>query len=88
MIFFIPDYDVAWLRRRVLRWCCICCCRCCCVTPAPYPEEILGTCRQFILKIVVVVLSLGVCACCAYGMSQIDPQLVNKGMGAINSLKV
>ncbi len=76
------------LCRRVLRCLCICCCRCCCVKPAPYPEEILGTTRQAIIKAIIVLLSLGVCACCAYGMSQIDPQLVSKGLSVINNLKV
>ncbi len=74
--------------RRVLRCLCICCCRCCCVKPAPYPEEILGTTRQAIIKAIIVLLGLGVCACCAYGMSQIDPQLVSKGLNVINNLKV
>ena len=76
------------LCRRLLRCLCICCCRCCCVKPAPYPEEILGTTRQAIIKAIIVLLSLGVCACCAYGMSQIDPQLVSKGLSVINNLKV
>ena len=40
------------------------------------------------MKVLIVLLSLGVCACCACGMSQIDPQLVSKGLSVINSLKV
>ena len=76
------------LCRRLLRCLCICCCRCCCTKPAPYPEEVLGTTRQAIIKAIIVLLSLGVCACCAYGISQIDPQLVSKGQSVINSLKV
>ncbi|CAL5222903.1 g5332, partial [Coccomyxa viridis] len=78
---------ISFVLWRVLRCLCICCCRCCCVKPAPYPEEILGTTRQAIIKAIIVLLSLGVCACCAYGMSQIDPQLVSKGLSVINNLK-
>ena len=74
--------------RRVLRWCCICCCHCCCMTPTPYPEEVLGTTRQFFIKLIIVLLGLGVCACCAYGMSQIDPELIPKGLNVITDLKV
>ena len=51
-------------------------------------EEILGSTRQAIMRAIIILLSLGVCACCAYGMSQIDPQLVSKGLSVINSLKV
>ena len=40
------------------------------------------------MKLVIVLLGLGVCACCAYGMSQIDPQLIPKGLNVITDLKV
>ena len=58
------------------------------MTPTPFPEEILGTARQLVIKVVIALLALGICACCAYGMSKIDPQLVNEGMSVINNLKV
>ena len=74
--------------RRILRCCCICCCRCCCAAPTPYPEEVLGTTRQLIIKLIIVLLALSVCACCSYGMSQIDTQLVRQGLSVINSIKV
>ena len=44
--------------------------------------------RQFIMKLIIVLLGLGVCACCAYGMSLIDPQLIPKGLNVIADLKV
>ena len=40
------------------------------------------------MKLIIVLLGLGVCACCAYGMSQIDPQLIPKGLNVITDLKV
>ena len=40
------------------------------------------------MKLTIVLLGLGVCACCAYGMSQIDPQLIPKGLKVITNLKV
>jgi hypothetical protein len=57
------------------------------VTPAPFPEDILGSTRMAVLKAIITLLSLGVAACCAYGMSKIDPQIVDSGLGVINSVK-
>jgi len=51
-------------------------------------SRVLGAARQSILEISIFLFGLGVCAYCPYGMSQIDPQLVNKGVGVINSLRV
>ena len=44
--------------------------------------------RQLIIKLVIALLALGVCACCAYGMSQIDTQLVRQGLSVMTSIKV
>ena len=44
--------------------------------------------RQLIIKLVIALLALGVCACSAYGMSQIDTQLVRQGLSVITSMKV
>lgn len=76
------------MGRRSVRFCCVCCCRWCCVTSAPFPEEILGSTRMTLLRIVVSLLSLGVAASCAYGMSKINPKLVDSGLGVIDSTKV
>lgn len=66
----------------------MCCCRWCCVTPSPFPDEVLGSTRLILLKIIITLLSLGVAASCAYGMSKVDPKLVDSGLGVINSIKV
>ena len=51
-------------------------------------SRVLGVTRQFLLETSIFLLSLEVCAYCPYGMSQIDLQLVKKGVGVINSLRV
>ncbi len=76
------------LCRRIVRLCCVCCCRWCCVTPSPFPEDILGSVRFIVLKLIITLLSLGVTASCAYGMSKVDPKLVDSGLGVIDSTKV
>ncbi|CAL8463865.1 g3400 [Coccomyxa elongata] len=76
-----------FLVWRIVRLCCVCCCRWCCVTPSPFPDEVLGSTRLILLKIRITLLSLGVAASCAYGMSKVDPKLVDSGLGVINSTK-
>ena len=51
-------------------------------------SRVLGVTRQFLLETRIFLLSLEVCVYCPYGMNQIDPQLVKKGVGVINSLRV
>lgn len=58
------------------------------MTRTPYPEEVLGSARMLALKIIITLLSLGVAACCAYGMSKIDPRIVDSGLSVIDSIKV
>ncbi|CAL8463863.1 g3398 [Coccomyxa elongata] len=76
-----------FLVWRIVRLCCMCCCRWCCVTPSPFPDEVLGSARLIVLKIIITLLSLGVAASCAYGMSKVDPKLVDSGLGVIDSTK-
>ncbi|BDA48981.1 hypothetical protein COCOBI_13-0910 [Coccomyxa sp. Obi] len=76
-----------FLVWRIVRLCCVCCCRWCCVTPSPFPDEILGSARLTVLKLIITLLSLGVAASCAYGMSKVDPKLVDSGLGVIDSTK-
>lgn len=66
----------------------MCCCQWCCVTPNPFPDEVLGSSRMTVLKIIITLLSLGVAASCAYGMSKVDPKLVDSGLSVIDSTKV
>lgn len=40
------------------------------------------------LKVLVVLLALGVAACCAYGMARIEPQLVGSGVDLLDSIQV
>ncbi|KAK9918047.1 hypothetical protein WJX75_000757 [Coccomyxa subellipsoidea] len=76
-----------FLLWRIVRGCCVCCCRWCCVTPTPFPDEVLGSGRMTVLKIIITLLSLGVAASCAYGMSKVDPKLVDSGLSVIDSTK-
>ena len=72
----------------MLRFCCQCCCRCCCVRPHPSPETLLAGRKMLVLRVLIVALSAGVIASCAYGMKQVEPQLVADGIALLNSVEV
>ena len=56
--------------------------------PHPNPEAVLAGRKMLLLRALVVLLSAGVIASCAYGMSQVEPQLVATGIALLDSVQV